>query len=102
MLNISSVEDLRQIPLAIPSFPEQHKIVEEIERCLSVADEIEKTIDHSLKQANRLRQSILKRAFEGKLVPQDPADEPAARLLERIKDEKSKQQAKSKTSKRTK
>ena len=47
-----------------------------------------KTIEQSLKQAERLRQSILKRAFEDKLVPQDPEDEPAWVLLERIKAEK--------------
>jgi type I restriction enzyme S subunit len=43
----------------------------------------------SLRQAETLRQSILKRAFEGKLVPQDSNDEPASILLERIKAEKS-------------
>jgi type I restriction enzyme S subunit len=64
---------------------EQHEIVSEIERRFSTADDIEKTVDHSLKQAERLRQSILKQAFEGKLVPQHPSDEPAERLLERIK-----------------
>ena len=58
--------------------------VAEVERRLSVADEIEKTVDASLSQAERLRQSILKRAFEGKLVPQDASDEPAERLLEKI------------------
>jgi type I restriction enzyme S subunit len=51
-------------------------------------------VEQSLKQAERLRQSILKRAFEGNLVPQDPTDEPASVLLERIKKEKGKQTAK--------
>jgi type I restriction enzyme, S subunit len=60
----------RIIPL--PPLTEQHKIVEEIEQRFSVADEIEKVVDQSLKQSERLRQSILKRAFEGKLVPQWP------------------------------
>ncbi len=80
---------LSEFPL--PPLPEQHRIVEEIERRFSVADEVEKAIDNSLKQAERLRQSILKKAFEGKLVPQDPNDEPAEKLLERIKMEKEKQ-----------
>ena len=93
-MDILNLTILKRLPIPLPPLHEQHKIVEEIERRLSVADEIEKAVDHSLKQAVRLRQSILKRAFEGKLVSQDPADEPAERLLERIKEEKSKQQAK--------
>jgi type I restriction enzyme S subunit len=86
-----------EIPL--PPLPEQHRIVEEIERRLSIADAIEKTIDQSLKQSERLRQSILKMAFEGKLVPQDPTDEPAEKLLERIRDEKAKRESKKKVKK---
>jgi len=78
--------------IPLPPFPEQHKIVEEIEHRLSVADEVEKVIEQSLKQAERLRQSILKKAFEGKLVPQDPNDEPAEKLLEKIKTEKAKRE----------
>lgn len=69
---------------------EQHAIVTEIESRLSVCDKIEESIEQSLKQSEALRQSILKKAFEGKLVPQDPNDEPASKLLERIKAEKEK------------
>ena len=49
---------------------------------------VEKTVGQSLAQAERLRQSILKKAFEGRLVAQDASDEPAGVLLERIKAEK--------------
>ncbi len=83
-------DTIMNIPIPLPPLPEQHKIIEEIERRFSVADEVEKVVEQSLKQAERLRQSILKRAFEGKLVPQDPSDEPAEKLLERIKAEKAK------------
>ena len=70
---------------------EQEQIIQEIETRLSVADKLEETITQSLQQAEALRQSILKKAFAGKLVPQDPNDEPASKLLERIKAEKTAQ-----------
>lgn len=76
---------LKRMQILIPPLAEQHRIVAEVERRLSVVEEMEKTIDANLKRAERLRQAILARAFTGKLVPQDPSDEPASVLLERIR-----------------
>jgi type I restriction enzyme S subunit len=91
---------LLKIVISIPSIEEQNRIVAEIETRLSVADKLEETITQSLQQAEALRQSILKKAFEGKLVPQDPNDEPAEKLLERIRVEKAGQTPEKKTRKK--
>lgn len=63
-----SVNKLLPIEVEVPQIKEQQLIVQEIERRLSVCDKVEETIVTSLQQAETLRQSILKRAFEGKLV----------------------------------
>jgi type I restriction enzyme S subunit len=62
---------------------------------------MEAGITTELQRSEFLRQSILKRAFSGQLVPQDPNDEPASRLLERIRAEKVAQASKQKPTKRT-
>jgi type I restriction enzyme S subunit len=72
----------------LPPLAEQRRIVAEVERRLSILDETEALVNANLKRAERLRQAILKRSFEGKLVPQDPSDEPANVLLERIRAER--------------
>ena len=83
-----SSRNFKPFPIIIPPLPEQQAIVSEVESRLSVADEVEKTVMAELKRAEQLRQSILKKAFSGQLVPQDPSDEPASLLLERIKTQK--------------
>lgn len=84
------------------SYLEQQKIVEEIEHRFSIADRVEEMVEQNLRRAEHLRQSILKKAFAGKLVPQDPTDEPASVLLERIRVEKEKSASKEKQRKRSK
>lgn len=74
---------------ALPPLAEQKEIVKDIELNLSISDRVEENIKTSIRYSNTLRQSILKRAFEGRLVPQDPSDEPASMLIERIKAERS-------------
>jgi type I restriction enzyme S subunit len=79
---------LRSLVFPLPPLAEQHRIISEVERHLSVIQAAETGVAANLKRAERLRQAILKRAFEGKLVPQDPNDEPASVLLERIRAER--------------
>lgn len=59
---------LKSYPIPLCSIEEQHRIVDELENKLTICDNIEETINHSLQQGETLRQSILKKAFEGKLI----------------------------------
>jgi type I restriction enzyme S subunit len=80
-----SITDFARMAFPIPPENEQSFIANEVAEALSQIDTAETTISQVLLRAARLRQSILKQAFEGKLVPQDPTDEPAGVLLDRIK-----------------
>jgi len=86
-VNLASINMtvLRSLPIPLPSLREQHTITATLESRLSICDQLETIIGESLAKAETLRQSILKKAFSGQLVPQDPNDEPAVELLNRIK-----------------
>lgn len=75
--------------LPLPGLNEQAEIARLLGYRLDAADVLETEIDQSIARATLLRQSILKTAFAGQLVPQDPSDEPAATLLQKIAAEKS-------------
>ena len=95
MANLNS-QIINALPIQLISPQEQSQIVQEIETRLSVCDNIESTIRESLEKAEALRQSILKKAFEGKLLSEEelqitrnaPDWKPAEKLLERIRGEK--------------
>ena len=89
-VNQSNINGEKLVNYSFPfcSLEEQKVIVELLDAKLSEVDQLEQTITTSLQQAETLRQSILKKAFAGLLVPQDPHDEPASVLLARIKAER--------------
>jgi type I restriction enzyme S subunit len=70
--------------IALPPIEEQRKIAAIVDRHLASIGAAREILDKQVRQAKTLRMSILKAAFEGRLVPQDPNDEPASALLERI------------------
>lgn len=92
------LDDIRAVNVPLPPLPEQRRIVTELERRLSLCDKMEATITEALQKSEALRQSVLKRAFEGKLLNEKeleearnaPDWEPADKLLERINAEKEK------------
>lgn len=79
---------LRTLVLPLPPRAEQDRIASEIESRLTIAEAVGHAADHASQRSRRLHQCILAWAFSGLLVDQDPADEPASRLLERIRAER--------------
>ena len=82
------------------SLGEQAEIVRLIDDSFEAAEKLDAEVDAALTRAEALRQSILKKAFSGQLVPQDPTDEPAAVLLQRIEADGASQTQKGTTRKR--
>lgn len=76
---------LRDCEIPVPTLAEQERIVAEIESRFERADALETAVDRALNDAEKLKQAVLKKAFSGELVPQNPDDEPASVLLARIR-----------------
>ena len=83
-----SVGKLSKIPIPIPPIQEQQAIIDFLAAGLDEQARQQEAVRQSLKQSAAQRKNILKAAFSGQLVPQDPDDEPAAVLLERIRAER--------------
>ncbi len=77
--------EIKSITLPVPSLAEQAEIVREVERRLAASNQLATTLERQLERARATRQSLLHEAFAGRLAPQDPNDEPASVLLERIR-----------------
>jgi type I restriction enzyme S subunit len=80
-----SAKSLAMYPLCLSSVEEQIEIVRLVEQHFALADTLEKHLANAKQRVDNLAQSILSKAFKGELVPQDPNDEPADKLLARIK-----------------
>ncbi|MGV1016414.1 MAG: restriction endonuclease subunit S [Fluviibacter phosphoraccumulans] len=87
-MDVLNLGILKALAVPIPSVEEQYQIVQQLSEQMDAIATQEKSIEISLKQAAAQRQNILRAAFAGQLVPQDPNDEPASVLLERIRAER--------------
>jgi len=85
--NINSSE-IKNLSIPVPSLDEQIAVTTEVDKLFSDAQNLEVGCESELQRSTALRQSILKSAFTGQLVPQDPNDEPASKLLARIRAER--------------
>jgi type I restriction enzyme S subunit len=79
---------LKAVEFPYPSEEEQVRIVREVDAHLSLISSLRATVESTRKRSAALRRAILERGFRGELVPQDPNDEPASVLLERIRAER--------------
>ncbi len=91
---------LANILFPLPPLAEQKEIVRQVEKLFTLADKLESHYQNAKTHVDKLSQSLLAKAFRGELVPQDPNDEPAEKLLERIVEEKAKMEAEIKKKKK--
>ncbi|MBN3923892.1 restriction endonuclease subunit S [Nostoc sp. NMS4] len=85
-----NTKSMAQLPIPIAPYKEQEEIIGRVQKLFKSADTIEQQYQKAKTNLDQLNQSILAKAFRGELVPQDPDDEPASELLERIRAEREK------------
>ena len=83
-----SLTALSALPVPLPAGLEQVEIIRRLKGELTKIDALDAELEAQQKRSKALRQAVLKAAFEGRVVPQDPDDEPASVLLERIRAER--------------
>ncbi|PFG53391.1 type I restriction enzyme S subunit [Marinobacter sp. LV10R520-4] len=88
--NLASINKtvLSMFPVPLPSIEEQEMVIRALDDSMSLIGSLEAEVESSIAKCETLRQSILKKAFSGQLVPQDANDEPASALLARIHSER--------------
>ena len=92
---------LKSITYPLPPLDEQKEIVRQVDKLFALADKVEEHYQKARARVDALAQSVLAKAFRGELVPQNPDDEPAEKLLQRIQEEKTKLEAELKTASRS-
>lgn len=97
-----TLEVCRQLPVPLPPIAEQEAVVSALAEQLAALDSLAEALPAAERQSTAQRQNLLRAAFAGQLVPQDPADEPAAELLARIRAERAAAQSAARRSRSTK
>ncbi|MEW6573874.1 MAG: restriction endonuclease subunit S [Bacillota bacterium] len=96
-INNINTKELSSTIIPLPPLEEQLEIVRRVEALFKIADQVEARYEKAKAYVDRLTQAIFAKAFRGELVPQDPDDEPASVLLERIREERARREAELRT-----
>ena len=96
-----SVSKVNNLPIPLPPLEEQKEIVRQVDKLFALVEKVEEHYQKAKARVDALAQSVLAKAFRGELVPQNPDDEPAEKLLQRIREEKAKMENELKTASRS-